>query len=149
VVTATAERDWAPVCFPELLHDVGGSCHNPADEADHSLCLSGRCLDVGRFGLCIDLCAVNPCPSYAACVQFSGGPLAWEPLCLARCGPARPCNADPQLDCEVPDSAGELGFTVVDPSEPPGHTYCAPRRCQSGSDCPSGLCDTQAGGFCR
>ncbi len=145
---ANLGRQWQPVCFPDVLADLGESCHDTLDQSDPALCYSGRCGHLGRFGLCIDGCLDAPCPSYAACVTFAGGPLAGEPVCLARCGPDHLCDQDPQLACEPPNGAGDLGFILLDPGEPQGHTYCAPRRCETSSDCPSSPCDTDAGGFC-
>ncbi len=141
-------RLWQPTCFPDALGDVGQACHDLDDAPDPGLCLSGRCGTLGRFGLCTEDCLETPCPSYATCVTFTGGLHAGQALCVARCSPERPCGHDPQLACEEPNGAGDLGFTLLDPSEPSGQTYCAPRRCQSTADCPASLCDLAAGGFC-
>jgi hypothetical protein len=142
-------RAWGSACFPDLLGDVGKSCHSVQDVPEPALCLSGRCGALGRFGLCTEGCAVNDCPSYAVCVAFTGGPYAGEPLCVARCTTDRPCDADPALGCEPADPVGSLGFTVLEPGEPTSTQFCAPRRCQEPLDCPSGSCDLQAGGFCE
>lgn len=141
-------RIWQTTCFPDVLNDVGQPCHDPAGTPDPALCLSGRCGDLGRFGLCTEDCLETPCPSYATCVSFTAGPHAQEALCVARCTLERPCSHDPGLACEAPNAAGDLGFTLLDPSEPPGESYCAPRRCQIASDCPASSCDLAAGGFC-
>lgn len=149
VLGASNERGWATACFPDLLGDVGEQCHSVQDVPEPALCLSGHCGELGRFGLCTEPCLDHDCPSYAACVSFTGGPLAGEAICLARCTAGRPCDTDPALTCEAADPQGDLGFTVLDPAEPTGTLYCAPRRCQGSTDCPSGSCDLQAGGFCE
>ncbi len=141
-------RLWRPTCFPDVLGDVGHSCHDTDDLPDSGLCLSGHCGALGRFGLCTDDCQEVSCPSYSTCVSFTGGPHGGESLCVARCSAERPCTQDPQLACEVPNGAGDLGFTLLDPGEPAGHAYCAPRRCDTTADCPASLCDQAAGGFC-
>ncbi len=141
-------RLWQPTCFPDVLADVGRACHNSDDAPDPGLCLSGLCGTLGRFGLCMEDCSETPCPSYATCVSFTGGLHAGQELCVARCSPERPCSHDPHLTCEGPNGAGDLGFTLLDPAEPPDQTYCAPRRCQTTADCPASLCDLAAGGFC-
>ena len=147
-VEAPAGREWLPICFPDVLADVGESCHDASDIPAPSFCVSGRCADLGRNGLCSDDCQSSPCPSYATCVSFTAGPHAGESLCLSRCSQERPCTHDPQLACEAPDPTGDLGFVLLDPSEPSGHSYCAPRRCGSDLDCPTVTCDLTAGGFC-
>jgi len=142
-------RLWRPTCFPEVLGDVGQACDDLNDAPDPGLCLSGRCGALGRFGMCTEDCLENPCPSYATCVAFTGGPHAQEPLCVARCTAERPCNHDPELACEFPNGAGDLGFTLLAPGEPAGQSYCAPRRCAAAQDCPSSACDLSTGGFCQ
>lgn len=146
---ATGTRSWSGACLPDVLAEVGGGCPAAGGGLTPERCLSGSCLAVGLYGLCTDGCALAGCPSYAACVTFTGGPRTGEPLCLARCSASRPCGADPDLGCEAADPAGDLGFSVLTPGEPAGATYCAPRRCGSSLDCPSGDCDLAAGGFCR
>lgn len=141
-------RIWRNTCFPDVLGDVGQACHDLDDAPDGGLCLSGRCGLMGRFGQCTENCLETPCPSYATCVSFTGGPHAQEALCVTRCTPERPCTHDPQLACEVPNGAGDLGFTLLEPSEPAGQSYCAPRRCQATQDCSASACDLTAGGFC-
>jgi PKD repeat protein len=145
---ATGSRDWQGACLPAVLADVGAGCAGPAGEPDPAACLSGDCAALGRFGLCTDPCALSPCPDYAACALFSGGPRAGEPVCLARCSPSRPCDHDPALACTTADPLGELGFSILDPGVPATATFCAPRRCTDALDCPSGICDQAAGGFC-
>ncbi|MFH2010768.1 MAG: PKD domain-containing protein [bacterium] len=148
-VAEPAGRLWQPTCFPDVLEDVGAGCRNADDMPDPARCLSGVCASLGHFGLCTDDCQAGTCPSYAVCATFTGGPHAGEEVCLARCDPNRPCHQDPKLACELESPVGELGFTVLDPAEPPGLTYCAPRRCAANAECPTGDCDLQAGGFCR
>jgi hypothetical protein len=142
-------RQWHPVCFPNVLQDVGAGCLDGGGVPTDALCLSGRCAALGQFGLCADGCAATPCPSYADCVQFSGGPFSGEPLCLARCSASRPCTSDPALACELPSADGELGFVTLDASAPEETTWCAPRRCATSLDCPWGVCDQTSGGFCH
>jgi hypothetical protein len=142
-------RQWQAVCFPDVLADVGEGCATADGTPVDAACLSGRCLDLGAFGQCSDGCATSPCPGHAACAVMSGGPHAGEPLCLARCSAERPCTDDPLLACQAADPAGDLGFTVLDASALPETSYCAPRRCETAVDCPTGLCAGAPGGFCR
>jgi hypothetical protein len=134
---------WAAACFhPGLLGDIGDSCRDANGALRDDLCASGMCLAEGLRGVCSAPCADAPCPPSAACASFGGG--VPGPACLARCGAGALCDADPGLACEPPGGGGDKGFTVDEPPAEAG--YCAPRTCESPSDCGSlGLC---SGGFC-
>ncbi|MDY0002041.1 MAG: PKD domain-containing protein [Polyangia bacterium] len=144
-----APRGWFGACLPDLLSEVGEGCADSIGLLLPARCLSGRCIEAGRFGLCTDWCAEGSCPSHAACASFSGGPLAGVALCLSRCSQLRTCEGDPDLGCEAPDPSGDWGFTLLSAGEPAGATYCAPRRCTEAIHCPSGTCNLDGGGFCQ
>ncbi|HXT51765.1 MAG TPA: hypothetical protein VN811_12025, partial [Thermoanaerobaculia bacterium] len=129
---------WRRACFAGALGDDGDACISPGGDADPSSCLSGRCDLYGARGLCTSECDDLSCPSADACAAFQAAPA--QHLCLRRCDAAHPCG-DPLLACEAAGAPGSLGFTVA-ASEPPGLTYCAPRRCDSdaGVCAPSGRC---------
>jgi hypothetical protein len=141
--TSGGPYTWKRACFADALGDNGDACVAPSGDADPSACLSGRCDLYGARGLCTSPCDDFACPSTDACVAFEAAPA--QHLCLRRCDAAHPCT-DPLLACEPAGQPGSLGFTVP-MSEPPGDTYCAPRRCDSDPTVcsPAGHCVAMAG----
>lgn len=146
---ATGVAGWGHACLPEVLQPMGAGCADSLGALDDLRCASGLCAPLGRFGICSASCETAGCPEGADCVRFSAAPLWDAPLCLMRCDAATPCTADPALGCVAPDPSGDLGFEVLSPTAPGGAAYCAPRRCLTPADCPTGLCDLAAGGFCQ
>lgn len=146
---ATGDDGWGRACLPDLVHPLGHGCTSSLGALDDLACVTGDCAPLGRFGLCTAPCEDRGCPEGADCVRFSAAPLGDEAVCLLRCSAAEPCTADPALGCTAPDPSGDLGFEVLSSDAPVGATYCAPRRCLTPADCPSGLCDLPAGGFCQ
>jgi hypothetical protein len=68
-----------------------------------------------------------------------------HPYCLPRCDAQNPCS-DPLLECRSDGGGGTLDFSVP-AGEPPGSTWCAPRRCTANADCgPGGTCPAIDGG---
>lgn len=128
-----SDGGWATACLPAgVIADVGESCAAADGSLDASACVGGVCAAAGARGLCAADCA-GGCPPYAACATFAGDLGA---LCVARCGPDRPCDADPWLACEAPGGAGPSGFTVDE--APAAGGYCAPRPCAEPGDCGEG-----------
>lgn len=142
---------WQRACVAPVRGDVGGPCRADSGAPDGARCLGGICLDIGAAGYCSAACGERPCPEGASCARFTGGEAAGLPAaaCLMRCAEGS-CVGDPQLACEAAQGAGDLGFEIVGPADPPGTTYCAPKRCEPPGECGlSGRCDELSGGFCR
>jgi PKD repeat protein len=140
-------QEWVSVCVPPLLAEIGQPCADTGGEPDADRCWSGQCADLGAGGLCAFDCEEQPCPSFAACAEFSG-PGAF--LCLSACEADHPCDDDPLLGCETADASGQYGFVPTEQPTDPNQTYCAPRRCTESDDCGLlGRCDTDLGGFCQ
>ncbi len=143
---APSGSSWARACLPPLLRALGDPCRGSEGAPDPSLCLGGLCLDLGVSGLCSASCASRGCPDGSRCARFSGQPAS--SVCLVRCAGSA-CTGDPRLACELPSSAGDLGFAIVGVGDPAGTRYCAPRRCSADPQCGlGGRCDLASGGFC-
>lgn len=142
---------WQRACAPPVLGEVGSPCRADTGAPDGARCLGGSCLDIGAAGYCSATCGDRPCPEGASCAQFTGGETVGVQgaVCLQRCVDGA-CAGDPQLACEADHGAGALGFEIIGPADPPGTTYCAPKRCDQPEECGlSGWCDGAMGGFCR
>lgn len=142
---------WSYVCLPPEPRDLGAPCRAANGELRSDLCVGGQCLAIGAAGYCSATCVSGDCPDGSACVDFNGGAVtAGAPVCLARCGAATTCDADPSLTCELPDPQGSLGFVLASTAGSTAAGYCAPRRCdESAMRCPTGsICDDDMGGFC-
>lgn len=130
---------WVKGCFAPEPGDVGAGCRL-ADGALHpEACLTGRCLDLGAYGVCSMDCRQATCPPGTVCAAFAG-----ETACLRPCTPGHQCTEDPLLACEQPGWTGPKGFTAT--GLPAGGALCAPRRCTSDAACgASGRCQRVAG----
>jgi hypothetical protein len=137
---------WQKGCFAGVLGDDGAACAGADGKPRASDCLGGLCALLGARDLCSSPCDGLPCPASAACATFNNDPR--HPFCLPRCDAQHPC-ADPLLACAPASAVGALGYTVA-AGEPPGATYCSPKRCTGAADCaPAGTCPSVDGGaFC-
>jgi hypothetical protein len=134
---------WLKGCFAAVPGDDGAACIGADGLPSPGGCLGGLCEPLGARDLCSSPCDGLPCPDGAACATFAFDPQ--HPFCLPRCNPQHAC-ADPLLECRAPTSNGAFAFTVP-VGEPPGATYCAPRRCAGDADCsPAGHCPPVDGG---
>jgi PKD repeat protein len=142
---APSTGGWAPACLPPFPRSVAEPCRTASGAVDPAQCLGGICLDVGASGYCSASCTTSSCLQGPRCARLGpAGPL----VCLQRCTPGS-CSGDAQLDCELPDPTGQLGFEIIGPADPAGTRYCAPKRCSLDSECGSGgRCDLGKGGFC-
>lgn len=139
--------EWVRTCAPPLLNEVGEPCMSPYGALEADLCWSGRCTDLGGLGMCTSPCVPGGCPSYSACVRFTGPDRS---LCVAACSIHHPCDDDPLLGCETADPTGYYGFTLLDEPQSPDEEYCAPKRCEEPSQCGlTNTCSTELGGFCQ
>ena len=153
-LTTPAPGSWGRACFFDYPGDPGGACRGPSGEVQDTVCLGGRCADLGARGICSVDCSSSSCPDGTACARFTDG----RNLCLRACDPNRPCGTDPLLSCVASGGTGPLAFTVATVTPMQGDagvpaaaatTFCSAKRCTTDLTClPAGVCKGAPAGHC-